>query len=385
MFQHLRMIAAVLALATSAALSGGPASAFETLARAAWVYDLTTDTVLLEKNARQSLPPASMSKLMTINMLFEALRDGRITLETEFAVSTKAKEMGGSKMFLDERDRPTAEDLIRGIIVHSGNDATVVVAEGLAGSEANFANLMTQRAKAIGLEESSFGNASGLPDPNQLMSVRDLGLLARRLITEFPEYYPYFSITSFTWKGITQPNRDPLLYRNIGADGLKTGFTDESGYGLVGSAKQGDRRIVFVIAGLPDEKTRAEEGERIVSWAFREFVQKTVATKGTKMTDADVWMGAKTKVGLVLAEDLSLLLPSLAQDRLKAEVSFTGPIETPIAEGQKLAEMTVEIPGMAAMTVPLVADQAVPRGGFTTRLRTAFGVLRQRAMAEVGS
>lgn len=375
-------LAAILFAALAATL---PARAFETLAGAAWVYDLTTDTVLLEKNAREKLPPASMSKLMTVNMLFEALRDGRVALDTQFAVSSKAKSMGGSKMFLDERDRPTVEDLIRGIIVHSGNDATVVVAEGLAGSEDNFAKLMTTRARAIGLEESSFGNASGLPDPRQLMSVRDLGLLAKRLINEFPEYYGYFSITSFTWKGITQPNRDPLLYRNIGADGLKTGFTDESGYGLVGSAKQGDRRVVFVIAGLPDEKTRAEEGERIVNWAFREFVQKTVATKGTAIADADVWMGSSPKVSLVIGEDVSMLLPSLAQEKLTGEVKFTGPFEAPIAEGQKLADLTISVPGMAPAVVPLVAGQAVTRGGFTTRLRTAFGILTRRVMAEVGS
>ncbi len=375
-------LAAILFAALAATL---PARAFETLAGAAWVYDLTTDTVLLEKNAREKLPPASMSKLMTVNMLFEALRDGRVTLDTQFAVSSKAKSMGGSKMFLDERDRPTVEDLIRGIIVHSGNDATVVVAEGLAGSEDNFAKLMTARARAIGLEDSSFGNASGLPDPRQLMSVRDLGLLAKRLINEFPEYYSYFSITSFTWKGITQPNRDPLLYRNIGADGLKTGFTDESGYGLVGSAKQGDRRVVFVIAGLPDEKTRAEEGERIVNWAFREFVKKTVATKGTAIADADVWMGSSAKVSLVVGQDVSMLLPSLAQEKLTGEVKFTGPFEAPIAEGQKLADMTISVPGMAPAVVPLVAGQAVSRGGFTTRLRTAFDILARRVMAEVGS
>ncbi len=382
----MRSVTTLLGLMAALLLAAlSPALAFETSARAAWVYDLTTNTVLLEKNARVQLPPASMSKLMTINMLFEALRDGRVALDTQFAVSSKAKEMGGSKMFLDERDRPTVEDLIRGIIVHSGNDATVVVAEGLAGSEDNFASLMTERARAIGLEESSFGNASGLPDPRQLMSVRDLGLLARRLITEFPEYYKYFSITSFTWKGITQPNRDPLLYRNIGADGLKTGFTDEAGYGLVGSAKQGDRRIVFVIAGLPDEKTRAEEGERIVSWAFREFIQKTVVKKGTKLAEAPVWMGSASAVGLVAAEDVSLLLPSLAQGSLKAEVKYNGPLDAPFAAGTKLADMVIEIPGYNPVTVPLVAEQDVAAGGFTTRVGTALQQVSGRLIAELNN
>ena len=378
-------LAALIVLALTVAL---PARAFETRAKAAWVYDVSTGTVLLEKNAHEKLPPASMSKLMTINMLFEALRDGRVNLDDRFPVSSHAKSMQGSTMFLNETDRPTVEELIKGIVVLSGNDACVVVAEGLAGTEEAFARQMNERAKALGMTDSTFANASGWPNPNQRMSMHDLGILAARLIREFPEYYGYFGLTEFPYDNRAPDNRfnrNPLLKLGIGADGLKTGHTEESGYGLVGSAIQNGRRIVVVITGMATDRERSQEAERILNWAFREFVQKTVATKGTRITDADVWMGSKTKVGLVLDQDLSMLLPSLAQDKLKAEVAFTSPIEAPIAEGQKLAEMTITVPGMEPTTVPLVADQPVAKGGFASRMKTAFGVLTQRALVAIGS
>ena len=378
-------LAALIVLALTVAL---PARAFETRAKAAWVYDMSTGTVLLEKNAHEKLPPASMSKLMTINMLFEALRDGRVNLDDRFPVSSHAKSMQGSTMFLNETDRPTVEELIKGIVVLSGNDACVVVAEGLAGTEEAFARQMNERAKALGMTDSTFANASGWPNPNQRMSMHDLGILAARLIREFPEYYGYFGLTEFPYDNRAPDNRfnrNPLLKLGIGADGLKTGHTEESGYGLVGSAIQNGRRVVVVITGMATDRERSQEAERILNWAFREFVEKTVATKGTRITDADVWMGSKTKVGLVLDQDLSMLLPSLAQDKLTAEVAFTTPIEAPIAEGQKLAEMTITVPGMEPTTVPLVADQPVAKGGFASRMKTAFGVLTQRALVAIGS
>ena len=292
--------AVILGLALMAAL---PARAFDTIARAAWVYDMETDTVLLAKNADEPYPPASMSKLMTVELLFEALKDGRVRLDDTFAVSSKARSMGGSTMFLNENDRPTVEELIKGIVVNSGNDACVVVAEGLSGSEEEFAKKMNERARAIGLTNSTFANASGWPHPNQRMSMHDLGRVAIRLIREFPEYYGYFSITEFEHDGRAPDNRfnrNPLLAMGIGADGLKTGHTEEAGFGLVGSAVQNGRRIIFVVSGLRDATERAEEAQRIANWAFREFAMKTVATKGTRITDADVWLGEATKVGLVM-------------------------------------------------------------------------------------
>lgn len=378
-------LATILLIGLLAAL---PVRAFETRAGSAWVYDVTTGTVLLAKNADTMLPPASMSKLMTLNMLFEALRDGRVSLDDTFTVSDRAQAMGGSTMFLKVGERPTVEELIKGIVVNSGNDACVVVAEGLAGTEEEFARKMNDRAKALGMQHSTFANSSGWPHPNQRMSAHDLGILAVRLITEFPEYYGYFALTEFEIDGRAPDNRfnrNPLLGMGIGADGLKTGHTEEAGFGIVGSAVQSGRRIVFVLTGLTSARERAQESERITNWAFREFVQKTVAPKGTRIADAEVWLGQNALVGMVVAEDLTLLLPSVVQEKVKATVTYTGPVLAPIEVGQKLGEMIVEVPGIEPVTVPLVAENAVPRGGFVTHLRTAFRVLSKRVMAEVGS
>lgn len=356
------------------ALAAGHATAFETRATAAWVYDVTTGTVLMDKNADQALPPASMSKLMTINMLFEALRDGRVTMDTTFAVSTRAREMGGSTMFLQESDRPTVRELLYGMIVNSGNDACVVVAEGLAGTEEAFSQLMTQRAQALGMTQSYFANASGWPHPDHRMSMRDLGILAKRLIVDFPEYYPMFAETSFNYKDrapANATNRNPLLALGVGADGLKTGHTQEAGFGLVGSAKQGDRRVIFVITGLDTDRARAEESERIVSWAFRQFVERTLATAGTRLAEAPVWMGAAPTVGLVPAADVRLLVPALVQEGTTAEVVFTGPIKAPVRAGDQIGELIVHIPDLPDARVPLVAEADVAAGGFTTRVSTA--------------
>ena len=375
---RLANLLATLALILTAAL---PARAFETRAGAAFVYDMTTGTVLMEKEADVPLPPASMSKLMTLNMLFEALRDGRVTLDTRFGVSARAKAMGGSTMFLNESDRPTVEELIKGIVVLSGNDACVVVAEGLAGTEDAFARMMNERASALGLRNSTFANSSGWPNPNQRMSMRDLGMLAARLIDEFPEYYGYFGMEEFPYDGRAPQNRfnrNPLLKLGIGADGLKTGHTEEAGYGIVGSALQGNRRIVFVLSGMTSETERAEESERIVNWAFRQFVQKTVAEKGDVLAQAPVWMGNVERVGLALSRDISLLVPALVQGDIAGEVNYRGPLEAPITEGQEIGELVIRLPDMAETRVPLVADRDVVRGGFLPRIRTAARVLITR-------
>ncbi len=356
-----------------------PAQAFETRAKSAWVYDITTHTVLMDKNGEEPMPPASMSKLMTMNMLFEALADGRVALDTTFAVSGRAKAMGGSTMFLNETDRPTVEELIKGIIVNSGNDACVVVAEGLAGTEEAFAAQMTERARALGLEDSQFANSSGWPDPGQRMSMKDLGLLGRRLIEEFPQFYPVFSQTEFNYKDrapANANNRNPLLKLGIGADGLKTGHTEESGFGLVGSVKQGERRIVFAISGLTSDAERAEEAERIATWAFRQFALKTVAKAGLRLAEAPVFMGDAATVGLVPAADIKLLIPALVQEALAAEVVYTGPLTAPIAKGMPLAELVITVPNLPEHRIPLVAEADVAKGGFVTRLATAARMLQ---------
>lgn len=367
-----------LALIAATALPLPARAAFETRAEAAYVVDQSTDTVLLSKNAEQPLPPASMSKLMTLNMLFEALRDGRVTLDTRFSVSSRAMAMGGSTMFLTDQDRPTVEELIRGIVVQSGNDACVVVAEGLAGSEEAFARVMTERARALGMENSSFANASGWPHPNQRMSMKDLGIIAMRIIDEFPEYYGYFAEQEYGFDGRAPQNRfnrNPLLKLGIGADGLKTGHTQEAGYGLVGSALQGGRRVTFVITGLETEQQRVEEGERIINWAFRQFVQREVLRKGERLAEARVWLGEIEQVGLVAPDDMEILLPASVREELQAEVIFRDPILAPIEEGQELGEMVIERPDMEPLRVPLVAERSVDRGGFVPRLRTATQVL----------
>lgn len=374
----------LLHTAAALALLALPVHGFETAARSAWVYDMATHTVLMDKNGNVAVPPASMSKLMTINMLFEALRDGRVSMDTSFAVSAKAVEMtakGGSTMYLQQGDRPTVQDLIQGIIVNSGNDACIVVAEGLSGTEEAFAAQMTERGLALGLEQSTFANASGWPDPRHKMSMKDLGMLSLRLIEEFPEYYPVFAQTEFNYKNrapANANNRNPLLKLGIGADGLKTGHTTEAGYGLVGSVKQGERRIIFAFAGTDSDKARAEEAEKITSWAFRQFALKTVAKAGVRLAAAPVHLGDVETVGLVAAEDLKLLVPALSHDGLKAEVIYTGPFTAPIAKGTVLAELVIQRPDLPEQRVPLVAEADVAKGGFLTHLSTAARQLKAR-------
>lgn len=372
-----RLLRVLLPLALIVAATAAQA-AFETRAKAAFLYDVTTGTILFEKNADEPLPPASMSKLMTLYMLFEALRDGRVTLDEEFAVSTRAKNMGGSTMFLNELDRPTVEELIQGIIVSSGNDATVVVAEGLSGTEDAFARLMNERAPEIGLANSTFTNASGWPDPMQRMTTRDLGMLAVRLIEDFPEYYGYFAQQEFDYKERSPANRfnrNPVLGMDIGADGLKTGHTQEAGYGLVGSARQGNRRVVFVVTGLDSMADRAQESRSIVNWGFRQFVESTIAEEGDLVTEAAVWMGDHQSIGLVVPEDITVLVPAANRDALSARVEYRGPLEAPIAEGDHVADLVISVEDLPEKRLPLAADRDVIRGGFVPRLRSAAAIL----------
>lgn len=373
-------IAAILVLAPLAALS----QALDTKATAAYVVDQTTGTVLLSKNADEPLPPASMSKLMTIYMTFEAIADGRLRVAEELPVSSHSAAYDGSSMFLDTTDRVSVEDLLRGVIVLSGNDASSVLAEALSldGTEAGFARMMTERAKQMGMMNSNFANSNGWPAAGQRMSMKDLGILAGHIIKDYPTYYPLFSEQEFAFDGrvpANTQNRNPILSLGIGADGLKTGHTSEAGYGLVGSAKQGDRRIIFVITGLTSPQERAEEAEKIVNWAFRQFAQKDVAKAGTKLADAEVWMGDQPTVGLTVADDLSMLVPVMSTSKgVTAEVVFDGPIAAPIAKGQQLGELVISLEGLPPTRLPLVADRDVAKGGFNTRVRTAALVLWDR-------
>ena len=379
-------LALIVTTACATALPHPAEAAFETRATSAYLYDVTTDTVLFEKNADIPLPPASMSKLMTLYMLFEALRDGRVTLDTTFGVSTKARLMGGSTMFLDETDRPTVESLIKGIIVQSGNDACIVVAEGLAGSEDAFARQMNARGPEIGLTNSTFANASGWPNPNHRMSMHDLAVLASRLITDFPEYYGYFALEEYDFDGRSPSNRfnrNPVLGLDMGADGLKTGHTEEAGYGLVGSAMQGDRRIVFVFSGLDSQVERRQEAESFINWGFRQFLSKDVAKKGDTILQAPVWLGDQQQINLITESDIRLLVPAIGQDTLETRVEYATPLEAPIAAGTKVGELVVTARDMPEKRIDLVSDRDVAYGGFVPRIRASAYVLFDKAMGQV--
>ncbi|MEM9755717.1 MAG: D-alanyl-D-alanine carboxypeptidase family protein [Pseudomonadota bacterium] len=375
----------VLALLAFAILSqtNAWAQGFETTAEAAYVFDHNSGQVLLEHNADLPLPPASMSKLMVLYMTFEALRDGRLSLDTVLPVSENAMSYQGSTMFLTTRDRVSVEDLIRGIVVLSGNDASAVLAEALSpdGTEDGFAVVMTERARELGMASSTFRNSNGWPAPGHVMSMRDLGILAERIITDFPEYYPYFAETEFEFDGRAPDNRfnrNPLLYLDIGADGLKTGRTQEAGFGLVGSVVQGDRRVTFVITGLETADARERESQRIVTWAFRQFAERVVLSEGDVLAVADVFLGETGTVDLTVADDVALLLPAFGPDEIAAEISYGEPLPAPLTAGTEVGEIVLRPEGMAERRVPLVLAQDVAQGGFLVRVRTAAEIVLER-------
>lgn len=361
----LRLFVAVVVVA---AWMAAPARAFETAARSAIIMDNRTGAVLFEKNADERIPPASMSKLMTAYMIFDSLKSGRLRIEDEITVSERSWKMGGSQMFLKVGDRVKVEDLIQGIIVQSGNDACVAMAEAIAGSEEEFARQMTAKAQAIGLTNSTFANSTGLDAPGHLMTVRDLALLTKHIVAEFPEYFKYYSEREFEYGGIRQPNRNPLLQAGIpGVDGMKTGFTDQSGYGLVATAKRDDRRIIAVLAGLDSAKQRRFEGERVLEYGFREFQEYRVFQPGQSVVDADVWLGAAAKVALLSSEDAAVTLPREARKGLVVKLSYANPVAAPVRAGTELGHAVIEAPGMTPISVPLVAAADVAKAGLMAR------------------
>ena len=348
-----------------------------TPAKSAIVLDLTSGAVLLEKDADSPLPPASMSKLMTLNMVFEALDQGLISFEDKFRVSATASAMGGSKMFLRNGELVSIKDLVRGVIVQSGNDAAVALGEALAGTEAAFAERMNLRARDLGLKKSTFANATGWPHPDHRMSARDLATLASRLITKFPQYYTMFAEQEFTWDNVTQSNRNPLLSLGVGADGLKTGHTEEAGYGLVASAVRGKRRVVMVVSGLNSKSERRHESERLINWAFRAFETRQLYAKGEGLIDAPVWIGSSSSVTLAPSRDVTVTAPFGSLDKASLEVQFEGPVPAPIDEGQTIGKVVISAPEMKPVEVPLVAKHAVTEGSFLTRVQAAGQLLLQ--------
>ena len=351
------------------------ALAYETPATAAILIDATTDQVLFAKNPDQPVPPASMSKLMTAYMVFERLKEGSLRPDDTLPVSEKAWRKGGSKMFVEVGSRVVVEDLLQGIIVQSGNDACIVVAEGLAGSEEGFAERMTRRAREIGLTNSTFKNASGWPDPGHLMSVRDLATLARRIITEFPEYYRLYGQREFTYSGIRQYARNPLLFADVGADGLKTGYTEDAGYGLVGSAVRDGRRLIMVLAGLSSAAERARESERLLEYGFREFGVYPLFAAGETIDRAEVWLGDREAVPLVPRQDVTLTLSREARRNLQVTVVYDSPVPAPVAAGMQLGQLVIAAPGIEPRTVALVAGEAVGEVGLYGRMTSALSYL----------
>ena len=357
------------ALVVTAALAqNGTARTIDTRAREAFMLDVTTGAILLEKNADTAMPTASMSKIMTVLMVFERLKDGSLSLDDKLLVSENAWRKGGSKMYVQLGEQIRVEDLLRGVIVQSGNDASIVLAEGLAGTEESFAEEMTDRAKELGFSNSSFANATGWPDPNHWMTARDLASLALHTIRDFPDYYHYYGETEFTWSDIRQGNRNPLLYKNVGADGLKTGHTEEAGYGLTGSAERDGRRLILVVNGLPSVRARTEESVRLINWGFREFGNYTLFKAGETVEEAAVWLGDPDTVPLVPTEDLTVTLSRRDRKKMVATVNYLSPIPAPIQRGQLVATLVIKTPDREPIEVPLAAGEDVALLGPIGRL-----------------
>lgn len=369
------------AAAPAAPAQTGSALNPDTAARQAIIVDFKSGAVLFEKNADELMHPSSMSKTMTAYMVFKALKEGRIQLDSKFPVSQKAWRMQGSKMFVMVGTQVSVEDLLRGMIVQSGNDACIVLAEGLAGSEDAFAEQMNEEAKRMGLKGSHFKNASGWPDPDHYMTARDLALLARHLITDFPEDYKYFSEMDFTYgtdekgKPIKQGNRNPLLYKNLGADGIKTGHTEDAGYGLTASAMRDGRRIILVLNGMSSMKQRGEESERLIEWAFREWGTYSVFKAGDVVDKADVWLGNKPQVQLVTTSNVDITIPKRSRPQLKVSAVYDSPVAAPITAGQELGKLVITVPGRDNIEMPLVSDTSVDKLGFGGRMGAAFSYL----------
>ena len=312
--------------------------AIETKADSAIILDVNSNTILFEKNADERQGPASMSKLMLIYIVFERLQNKTLTIEQEFLVSKKAWKFGGSKMFVNIGEMVSVENLLKGIIVQSGNDACVVLAEGLSGTEENMVDEMNEKAVEIGLTNSNFQNVTGWPHEDHYMSLKDIAYLSKLIITNFFEYYYLFAINEFTYNNIKQFNRNKLISLD-GFDGLKTGRTSQSGYGIVASAKRENRRIISVVNGLNSEKERINETKKLVNWAFREFVNYDLYKSGDSIHFAKVWLGKESFVPLVLNEDLSVTIKKKNLDKFKIKLVYETPIVSPIKKGDKLAEM----------------------------------------------
>lgn len=352
------------------------ANALDFKAKQAFLIDHSTGTVLLNRAGSERMFPSSMTKLMTVYIVFDKIKQGALTMDSTLPVSEAAWRMGGSKMFVQVGDQVRVEDLLHGIIIQSGNDACMVVAEALGGSEDGFAQLMNETAAKMGLKNTHFMNSTGWPDENHYTTAEDLATISAHLIDDFPDLYPYFSLDSFTYSGITQPNRNLLLHRGIGVDGLKTGHTEIAGYGITLSAINAEgRRLILVINGLGSDKERASEGEILLGYGFREFESLTLLHAGQEVDNLPVWLGAQDTVELTAPSDVKVTLPRSGRDSLKYILKAKSPIAAPIAKGTQLATLEVRQGDSVLMSVPLIAADDVAEAGFFKRVQTAFGQL----------
>jgi serine-type D-Ala-D-Ala carboxypeptidase (penicillin-binding protein 5/6) len=368
-------VCAVAALSSLWLLAGARpalAQAFQTAAPHAILMDYDSGTVLFEKAADELVAPASMAKTMTVEVVFNEIKQGRLSLDSEFVVSENAwrkggGSSGGSAMFAKLNDRIKLSDLLRGIIVQSGNDASIAVAEGVAGSEENFARMMTQRARELGLPKSTFMNATGYGHPDQKVTVRELALLASHIIQTYPDLYKIFGEKEFTWNKIRQQNRNPLLKFDVGADGLKTGFIEESGYGLVASAVQNGQRLVLAVNGLKSARDRESEARKLLEWGFRAFESRQLFDKGETVGEAKVFGGSKNAVALVSNKPVRLLVPRGSAERVSARIVYTGPLRPPVKQGSEVARLRVTRGDVKALDAPLYAAEDVDSGNLQQR------------------
>ena len=361
------------AVAAPNPVSGPKASdGYQTAAAHAILIEADSGSVLFEKTADDLIPPASLSKLMTQEVVFNEIKQGRLKPTTEFIVSTNAWRRGGapshtSSMFIPIHSKVSVDDLLHGAIIQSANDACIALAEGISGNESTFAELMTKRARELGLTKSTFGNSTGLPDPRQLMTSRELGKLARHIIETYPDYYKYYSEREFTWNKIRQYNRNPLLPMTIGADGLKTGFTKEAGYGLVGSAVQNGLRLIVVVNGLRSEKERADEAKKLLEWGFHSFQSGVLFAEGQEIAQAKLYGGVRGHVPLTARKEVRLMVPRGSRDKIIARVVYSGPVRAPVQQGQKIGLLKVWRGESVVLEVPLQAAESVDTGSMPQR------------------
>lgn len=370
----LHTVPAMLALVLGTALWAVPARAqtFQTAAPHAILIDAESGSVLFEKAADELFSPASMAKLMTAEIVFAALKEGRLNLDTEFTVTEDAWRRGGaggggSSMFAQVNSRIKLSDLLRGLIVQSGNDAAITIAENMAGTEEAFAGMMNRRAKELGMTRSTFRNATGYSAPDQKVTARDMAKIGQHLVETYPEYYKIYSEREFAWNKIKQQNRNPLLTLDIGADGLKTGYLEESGYALTGSAVQNGQRLIMVVSGLKTARDRAAESRKLMEWGFRAFEPRQIFASGETVAEVSVFGGEKGSVPVVANRPVRLLLPRGASDRVAAKVVYQGPLTAPVEQGREVARLRVTRGDQVALEQPLYTGEAVAAGTLTQR------------------